>query len=150
MIRKSAFVVLLAAIVLYPAMVRGCDCRTAREAIEKNLEAVGGIEQIRAVESPVLKGASGSALLPPSEEVTLYLLKPDRLKQVGDFRVVLCDGRRFRALCVVDSPLPCRPTGISRMGMGGGCAGVSQWRGARGRMAGSRHARTSLATAYRP
>ncbi len=95
MIRKIAFIVLLAAISLYSASAQGDDCRTAREVIKKNLEAVGGVEHIRAVESLVLKGASGSALLPPSEEVTLYLLKPDRLKQVGDFRVVLCDGQRF-------------------------------------------------------
>lgn len=95
MIRKSAFIVILAATALYAAVAQGEDCRTAREVIEKNLEAVGGVERIRALESLVLRGASGSALLPPSEEVTLYLLKPDRLKQVGDFRVVLCDGGRY-------------------------------------------------------
>jgi len=93
MLRKSVLILLLTAFSVSAAAAGG-DCRTAREVIEKNLEAVGGAERIRAVESLVLEGASGSALLPPSEEVTLYLLKPDRLKQVGDFRIVLCDGGR--------------------------------------------------------
>lgn len=95
MLRKSVLILLLAAFSVSTAADGGGDCRTAREVIEKNLEAAGGVEAIRAVESLVLKGASGSALLAPSEEVTIYLLKPDRLKQVGDFRIVLCDGNRY-------------------------------------------------------
>jgi len=94
MFRKYLLIAMLAALTLYAPLAGADDCRTAREVIEKNLEAVGGAEKIRAVESLVLRGASGSALLPPSEKVALYLLKPDRLKQVGDFRVVLCDGTR--------------------------------------------------------
>ena len=41
MIRKSVCIVLFAAIGLYSAVAQGGDCRTARDVIEKNLEAVG-------------------------------------------------------------------------------------------------------------
>jgi hypothetical protein len=68
---------------------------TAGDVIDRNLEAVGGAENIRAIETMILKGATGSALLPPSEEITLYLRKPDSFKQVGSYRVILCDGGRF-------------------------------------------------------
>jgi hypothetical protein len=72
-------------------------CATALEVIEKNLQAVGGRDRIQSIQSMIVKGATGSALLPPSEEVTLYLKKPDHFKQEGAFRVVLCSGDRFLA-----------------------------------------------------
>ena len=68
--------------------------KTAQEVIARNLKAVGGAERIGAVKTMALHGASGSALLPPSERVTVYLAAPNRLKQVGAFRIILCDGTR--------------------------------------------------------
>jgi|GEM_PF-6191052 len=52
---------------------------TAREVLDKHLDAVGGAEKIRNVESLIFEVASGSALLPPGEEAVLYLKKPDDL-----------------------------------------------------------------------
>jgi hypothetical protein len=68
------------------------ELRTAQEVIARNLEAVGGADRIAAVTAMALTGASGSALLPPSERVTVYVARPNKLKQVGDYRVVLCTG----------------------------------------------------------
>lgn len=67
---------------------------TAREIIEKNLKAVGGAEKIRAIDTLKVHCLSGSALLPATEETTLYLRKPDTMKQESLYRIMLCkDGR---------------------------------------------------------
>jgi len=69
---------------------------TAQEVIARNLEAVGGAEKIRGIEGMTIEGLTGSALLPPTEEVTLFLKKPDRMRQQGLFRIILCkDGKVF-------------------------------------------------------
>lgn len=104
---------------------------TARQIITRNLEAVGGIDRISSVSSMALHGASGSALLPPSEKVTLYLAAPDRLKQVGAFRIILCDGED----CVVNNGETTKPiTGRSaegleyRLGFYHRCFSLLAWR----------------------
>jgi hypothetical protein len=70
-------------------------CKTAREVIEKNLAAIGGRERIRNVRAMTVKGSYGSTLLPSGQEVTLYLERPDRMKQDATFRVLLSNGNRL-------------------------------------------------------
>jgi hypothetical protein len=86
---------ILAILVLFLAANVSLAALTAEEIIDRNLRAVGGADGIRAIETMILRGATGSALLPPSEEITLYLRKPDSFKQVGSYRVILCDGGRY-------------------------------------------------------
>ncbi|MHC4943674.1 MAG: hypothetical protein ACYTG7_11715 [Planctomycetota bacterium] len=69
------------------------SCVTVQEVIDKHFEALGGREKIEEIDSLILHVVSGSALLPPSEKALLYLKKPDKFKQEGAFRVVLCNGR---------------------------------------------------------
>jgi hypothetical protein len=67
---------------------------TAQEVIARNLQAVGGAEAIRAIDTMVISGGTGSALLPSTEDVTLYLARPERFRQQGQFSVLLADGER--------------------------------------------------------
>lgn len=70
-------------------------CTTAQEVIDRHFEALGGREKIREIDTLTLKGSVGSALLPSGQEITLYLKKPDKYKQVGSFRITLCNGETF-------------------------------------------------------
>lgn len=86
---------------IVPLLLFGCAAPepqgpTAQEIIAKNLDAVGGAEKIRAIHCMTIKGLTGSALLPPTEEITLFLEKPDKMRQQGLFRIILCrDGKVF-------------------------------------------------------
>lgn len=68
---------------------------TAQAIIARNLEALGGAGPIRGIETMVVRGGTGSALLTSAEDVTLYLARPDRFKQQGLFSVVLADDGRL-------------------------------------------------------
>jgi len=70
-------------------------CGTAQEVLDKNLEAIGGMERIRNVKTMTIKGSYGSTLLPSGQEMTLYLKRPDMMKQDSTFRVLLCNGDRI-------------------------------------------------------
>ena len=65
------------------------------EDLDVVVEAVGGAAPIRAIETMVVTGGTGSALLTSAEDITLYLAKPDRFKQQGLFSIVLADGERL-------------------------------------------------------
>jgi hypothetical protein len=87
---------------ILPFLILGCASppepqeTTAQEIIARNLDAVGGAEKIRGIRCMTIDGLTGSALLPPTEEVTLYLEKPDKMRQQGLFRIILCrDGKVF-------------------------------------------------------
>lgn len=69
-------------------------CATAQEVIARNLEAIGGADRIRAVRTMTLEGNFGSALLTTAEPITIYLEKPENLKQQGAFRVTLFSNGR--------------------------------------------------------
>ena len=69
-------------------------CKTAQEVIERNLAALGGEGRLRAVKAMTIKGTTGSALLTGGQDVTLYLQKPDMMKQEGLFQIYLYDGWR--------------------------------------------------------
>ena len=69
-------------------------CATAREVLDRYFEAIGGRERFEAIRSLRIEGGSGSALVETTQDVTLFLEKPDRLRQQGGFRIVLHDGNR--------------------------------------------------------
>lgn len=93
--RKLWMVILIALSLPLPAAGAGEQLlSTARQVIDANLEAVGGVGKLEGIETLMLRGASGSALLPPSEKSTVWLQKPDKFKQVGAFRIILYDGER--------------------------------------------------------
>lgn len=62
---------------------------TAQEALNRNLAAVGGADKLRNLDSLILNVVMGSALVTPSEKATLYLKKPNLIKQEGLFRAIL-------------------------------------------------------------
>ncbi|MFH2001375.1 MAG: hypothetical protein ABIK28_16960 [Planctomycetota bacterium] len=77
-----------------PAEVKA-QCTTAIEVIERNLEAVGGREKIRTIESLIIEGELEGVDPPPRRKVTLYAKKPDRLRQEGLFSVTVFNGKGF-------------------------------------------------------
>jgi hypothetical protein len=68
---------------------------TAQQVIAANLDAIGGADRIRAIDTMVITGGTGSAMLTSTEALTLYLARPERFKQQGLFRIVLADGDRL-------------------------------------------------------
>ncbi|MFH2000508.1 MAG: hypothetical protein ABIK28_12555, partial [Planctomycetota bacterium] len=66
---------------------------TAREIIDKNLDTLGGADRIRAIHTLMIDCLSGSALLTPTEKTTIYLKKPDLLKQESLYRLIVNNGK---------------------------------------------------------
>lgn len=104
---------------------------TALEVIEKNLDALGGEKKIQAVDTLMVKGAFGSALLPPSQEMTLYLKKPGLMKQEGTFSILLANAEGV----VVNDGTTTRPiTGADldeidyRIGFYHNCFSLLKWK----------------------
>ncbi|MFH2001200.1 MAG: hypothetical protein ABIK28_16075 [Planctomycetota bacterium] len=66
----------------------------ALKVIERNLDAVGGAERVRAIHSLKLKGGQGEMLTLPSLNTVFCLAGEGLFKQMSGTEVVLCNGEK--------------------------------------------------------
>lgn len=67
---------------------------SALKIINRNLEAVGGAEKLRSINSLIIKGGRGSIGSRPPEPATCYLKAPDHFKQKSSTGVILSSGEK--------------------------------------------------------